>query len=196
MRGPSGGVGETGRVLDVNRESNLLDRHLAMDTSAPTGVSGRCYAQYLGVAPCEIKSLELRAEIGGTAAATITWAEMAVATGAFEASAGVTSGTPDLTLRAGTVADISAEVLNTNFSIVKTVTPAVPIPAGTELWVLLSVSAVTQPVWRGTQGADFAGAAAIAAATRPSTMAAPTAFTGGSWSGGQQIPQLSARIVS
>jgi hypothetical protein len=161
------------------------------NTGALLTVSNTSYAVYVGRAPKNCSSVDLLASLGNPGAVTITWAEIAVASGDYEPASGPgTSGTPNLTTLG--FADIAAEINGTaNDSIVKTVTAA--IPAGTNIWVLIGNQAATPATFRTTGGGDVLGICATAAATRPSTMAAGTAFTAGQIDAAVTTPLLGIR---
>lgn len=177
----SGSVKFTGDLavaggLDLAKYGDILQRpgeHA--DSGAQAPVDGTSYAVYLGRTLRKITSARVSVFVGSTAAATVAWAEVGLATGAFEGNVGDTAGTPNLT-RAG-FASIATEIAaGINREAGALVTPATPIAAGSELWLLFGVSAATLPVMRSIPNA-IDGSAASAAATRPSTMAAGAAFT-------------------
>jgi hypothetical protein len=196
----SNGMTVSGGTVDLSGAdvTNLVSDFMSAlpeVTTALTNIDQRCYAVYLGRAPRKITTCDVSVIVGATAAVTVVYAELALATGAWEPSSGITAGTPELTLRAGTVADISAEVVGTNTTITKTITPSVPIPAGTELWAIVGVDAGTQPVWRATAD-DMNSRQAFKDSTRPSTMSAASVFTGGIFGNAVVCPHMTLHIAS
>lgn len=198
-RTASNGVDVNNR-LDIlggitNLRNDLLGDSTAASVNPFTNIDQTCYAQYVGRAPTDITTAELTVELSGTAAVTVVYAELALATGDYEAANLAVAGTPLLTLVAGSVADISVEVAGgTNRNITKTVTPTTPIKAGTELWLLVSVDAGTQPTWRANSRTGSMNASKTA--TRPSTMAADSEFTGGTLAVASSVPNMYLNILS
>lgn len=142
-------------------------------TSTKTLVSNTTYALYLGKCPKYILSGDIvTAKYRATTqAATITWAEVALATGAF-----VSSGPSLLTTRGSTSL---ASVVNTTGIKSTNITTNANIVPGTDLWLLFGVQATTPGVYRAASIADDiqTGVQLAAASIRPSTMAAGTSFT-------------------
>lgn len=128
--------------------------------------SGNSGARYLGMTPFDVTSVSIRVNVT-TAVATITWAEMALASGAS-----ATSG--NLTLL-GSATDVSGTFNSTGN---KTVTFTVNIPAGTFVYAVFGSAATTPFQLRATIADELGtGVTRTASSTRPSTMAAPTAFS-------------------
>jgi hypothetical protein len=104
-----------------------------------------------------------------TAAGTITWAEVAIATGTPSPG-----GNPALTRRGFT--DVAAVV---NSLGQKSITVNVSgIAAGDDIWAIVGAQATTALAIRAGLADDLQlGGQASRAATRPSTMASPETFT-------------------
>lgn len=194
------GTVTTDGTLTINGDvTNLVSdfmHGLPEVTAALTNSDQRCYALYLGRAHRKITTCDVTFIVGATAGATIVYAELALATGAWVPPAtGTTPGAPALTLRAGTVSDISGDLGSTNTTVTKSITPTVPIPTGTEIWTIISVDAGTQPVWRAIAD-DMNSRQAYKDATRPSTMAAASVFTGGIFGNAVVVPHMTLNITS
>ena len=145
-------------------------------TNVTALASQQCGARYLGRTPFGITSIEVNVQVT-TAAGTITWAEVALAS-ANSAAGG------NLTLL-GSVTNVAATFNSTG---TKTVTFSISVPAGTFLYFLFGSQATTPFQLRATLADEVGlGVHRLAATTRPSTMAAPTAFstsgaiTGAAW---------------
>lgn len=146
-------------------------------TSVKTLTSGTSFAVYLGKAP---KSFGASSVIGNirlrvtTAAATITWAEVAIATGNP-----VAGGNPTLTVRG--FANVAAVINSTGQKTISVSTSAgQTISAGDGMWLIIGNSATTAGVVRAQSIADDiqSGVQASKTVTRPSTiLGAATAFT-------------------
>lgn len=132
--------------------------------------SNETAARYLGQTLRDLTSVTLAMHVA-TAAATITWAEVGIATSA----APVIGNTGLLNLtRAGSVS-VAATVASTG---AKTVTVPISVPAGTHLWALYGSQATTPYQLRAGLGdAVSAGFLRFASGIRPSTMAANTSFS-------------------
>ena len=137
-------------------------------TATKTCTSNTSFAVYLGRADSAPTSVVVRLRVT-TAAATITWAEVAIATGTPSPA-----GNPSLTRRGFT--DVAAVV---NSLGQKSITVSVSgIAAGDDIWVVFGAQATTALVVRAGLADDLQlGGQASIAATRPSTMASPTVFT-------------------
>lgn len=145
-------------------------------TNVTAMATNQSAARYLGMVPFDITSTEVSV-IVTTAVATITWAEVALAS-ANSASGG------NLTLL-GSVTNVAATFNSTG---VKTVTFSISVAAGTFLYFLFGSQATTPFQLRATLADELGiGVNRLASATRPSTMAAPTSFssssaiTGAAW---------------
>ena len=141
-------------------------------TATKTLTSGSCFAVYLGKAPYALSQVRVRLRVT-TAAATITWAEVAVAIG------GVNVGTnPSLTVLG--YSDVSAVINSTGQkTVLVSVSAGRLIAAGEDVWVVIGNSATTAGVVRAQSIADDLQVGVQASvAQRPSTiLGTPTAFT-------------------
>jgi hypothetical protein len=126
--------------------------------------SGQSFGRYLGMVPADVTSVEVNVRVT-TAAATITWAEVGIAS-ANSATGG------NLTLL-GSVTSVAATFNSTGN---KTVTFAITVPAGTFLYLIGGSSATTPFQLRGTLPDELGVGVVRLATARPSTMASPTAF--------------------
>lgn len=137
-------------------------------TATKACTSNTSFAVYMGKADAAYTSVVVRLRVT-TAAATITWAEVAIATGTP-----APAGNPSLTRRGFT--DVSAVV---NSLGQKSITVSVSgIAAGDDIWVVFGAQATTALAVRAGLADDLQlGGQASVAATRPSTMATPTTFT-------------------
>ena len=116
-------------------------------TSVRTTTSAVAYAVYMGRAPRSLSVVKLRLRVT-TAAATITWAEVAIATGSINIG-----GNPTLTVRGYT--DVSAVVNSTGLkSIDIPVSTGQAINEGDDLWAIYGASATTVLVVRAQSIAD------------------------------------------
>lgn len=150
------------------------------DTSASAATSQRCCVVYCGRAPKDITTIDVTIFVT-VAAATVTWAEFAAFTGAYEGPSAAAGGTPNLTTKGfvSIASEIAAAAVND--ALKKTITlTTTPIKAGEEFWVGFSINATSMPTLRAINASDLTSRQALRAATRPSTMAAGSAFTGGS----------------
>lgn len=145
-------------------------------TNVTALASQQCGARYLGMVPFDVSSVEVNVQVT-TAAATITWAEVALAS-ANSAAGG------NLTLL-GSATNVAATFNSTG---TKTVTFSISVPAGTFLYFLFGSQATTPFQLRATLADEVGlGVHRLASTTRPSTMAAPTSFststaiTGAAW---------------
>lgn len=152
-------------------------------TSVTALASQQCGARFLCQVPYDCTSVELNFRVT-TGAATITWAEVAIASGAS-----ATSG--NLTL-IGSATNVAATFNSTGN---KTVTITATIPAGTFLYALYGSQATTPFQVRATLADELGiGVVRLASTTRPSTMAAPTSFssstaiTGAAWCPFRLVP--------
>lgn len=139
-----------------------------VNASSVTALASRqCGARYLGYTTVAVTSIEINVAVTTGVATAITYAEVALASGAS-----ATSG--NLTLL-GSATDVSATWNSTG---VKTVTFSVSIPAGTFVYVIFGSQATTPFQLRATIADELnTGVVRLASTTRPSTMAAPTSFT-------------------
>jgi len=142
-----------GRVKTSNYAAQspaaLMAPHFATAnlTSTKTITSTNTFAVYVGKAPRALSSIQLRYRVT-TAAATITWAEVAIAKGPV-----VVGGNPILTVVG--FADVSAVINSTGQ---KTTTVSVSsgqsIEAADDLWLLVGNQATTAAVLRAQSIAD------------------------------------------
>lgn len=162
---PGSGGGGTGLTSVVMTAPHFSTANL---TSTKTLTSLTTFALYMGRLQVAATSIRVRYRVT-TAAATITWAEIAIAKGAVNVG-----GNPSLT-RLG-FADVAAVV---NSIGLKTTTVTLTGAAvGDDIWVLVGNQATTAAILRAASAADDLQVGVQAAvATRPSTMAAATAFT-------------------
>lgn len=127
----------------------LMPPHFATAnlTSVRTTTSAVAYAVYMGRAPRSLSTVRLRLRVT-TAAATITWAEVAIATGTINVG-----GNPTLTVRG--YADVSTVVNSTGQkSIDIPVSSGQAINEGDDLWAIYGASATTVLVVRAASIAD------------------------------------------
>lgn len=116
-------------------------------TTAKTITSNSTFAVYLGRAPKAITSAQVRFRVT-TAAATITWAEVALATGAINVGAN-----PSLTVRG--FADVSAVVNSLGQKTVSVSASAgQTINEGDDVWLLIGNQATTALAVRAQSIAD------------------------------------------
>ena len=116
-------------------------------TTAKTITSASTFAVYLGRAPKAITTAQVRMRVT-TAAATITWAEFALATGSINIGAN-----PSLTVRG--YADVSAVVNSTGQKTVTVNTSSgQTINEGDDVWLLIGNQATTALQVRGQSIAD------------------------------------------
>jgi hypothetical protein len=137
-------------------------------TATKTCTSNTSFAVYLGRADAAYTSVVVRLRVT-TAAGTITWAEVAIATGTPSPG-----GNAALTRRGFTD---TAAIVNSLGQ--KSITVSVSgIAAGDDIWAIVGAQATTALAVRAGLADDLQlGGQASAAATRPSTMGAGTTFT-------------------
>ncbi len=141
-------------------------------TSVRSITSTNSYAVYLGKAPRSITSANVRYRVT-TAAVTITWAEIALATGSINVG-----GNPTLTIRG--YADVSGVVTATGqFTTSVSVSSGQAINEGDDLWVMYGNNASTVTVLRAQSIADDLQVGVFAyLSMRPSTnVGVANAFT-------------------
>lgn len=142
---------------------------VAIDAATVTAlVAQETLARYVGYATKDLTGTRMHL-IVTTAANTITWAEVALASAQ-------STGSLNLTLL-GSAVDVSATFNSTG---VKQVSINTAIPAGTHVYLLAGSDATTPFQVRATPGNEFSSTVPYVAhktATRPSTMAANTAFS-------------------
>lgn len=156
----------------------------AVNVTNVTGLTtGICGAVYLGKAPFAITSMEVLCEVA-TAAATIIWAEVGIATGALTASRGNSS----LTQRG------SASVAATYNAVgEKATTISVSgVNAGDDLWLTFGSSATTPFQLRAGQPDRIRSGMFKSATARPSTLSA-TAFV--TVANNVNVPWVAARVA-
>jgi hypothetical protein len=162
-------------------------------TSGPlTLVAGQCYAVYIGDSPSTLSSLDAIVSIHGIVAAGAGWAEVGIATGAFEKLSGVAS--TDLTILGAQSVDAEAKT-PVSALVAKTIS-GLSISAGIGLWAIVACSyATTQMSCRYSPYAENGGWGGfrIRAATRPSTnLNTPLAFT----TDGGNVPTVGIQIIA
>lgn len=136
-------------------------------TTSKTLTTNTTFAVYLGKADRDFSSVKVLYRVN-IAAVTITWAEIAIATGAF-----TLGGNASLTL-AGTASNVAAVINSTGL---KTTTVSASGKVGDDLWILYGNQASTIAQFQcGLANANQDGWQQTAA-VRPSSMAAPTSFT-------------------
>jgi len=160
----SSGIPKTSAMNSPNYGSVLMSPAFATANLAGTRsiTSTNTYAVYVGKAPRSITSANVRYRVT-TAAITVTWAEVALATGSINVG-----GNPTLTVRG--YADVSGVVTSTGQKTTSlSVSSGQSINEGDDLWVLYGNNATTVTVLRAQSIADDlqVGAAAFLA-TRPS----------------------------
>jgi len=178
--------------MNVVADGQLLERNgstvIGVDNTAPrvffspglqnaalTGVktltSGTAFALYMGRAPKNVTSVTVRWRLTTKATPTVSWGEIAIATGAV-----VLAGNPTLTVRATT--DISATVLGSPAAFSTTVT--VNLAEGADIWILIghATSGSAAIVRAATIADDLQIGYQASSAVRPSTIInTPTSFT-------------------
>jgi len=152
--------------------------HAANETTAVGFISTLATASYLGRAKFAYSQCIVRCRVT-TAAATITWAEVAIASGAFAHAAN-----QSLSLRGFTsvAATFNSTGLKSTTVSLSGVTP------GMDLYAIFGSQATTPYDLRGAIGDNISSGVSSIAITRPSTMAAPTTFT---LSAGGSVPWCS-----
>lgn len=163
------GIRKEGTVLSIPKAAvyQNVGFNAANITGTRTITSTNTMAQYLGKAEYAYTSCQLRYRIT-TAAATITWAEVAIASGTFNLG-----GNQTLTTRGFT--DVSGSINSTGLK--QTTVALTGVTAGMDLYALIGNQAVTAAVVRAGLGDDITTGFASAAVARPSTMAGGTTFT-------------------
>jgi len=150
-----------------SRPVQLPPMTFAPDTTSSTALAtNRTIARYLGQAPDDLNLVTLRFNVT-TAAATITWAEVGIAT-----SLDMTLGGQDLSMNGYVNVATTFNTIGT-----KDVDVPVAIGPGEHVWALHGSQATTPfQVTRALGDAIGAGFILFADTTRPSTMANPTTF--------------------
>ena len=140
-------------------------------TATKTLTSNSTFAYYLGQAETAYSSITLKYRVT-TFSATITWAEVGIAS-----SPQITiGGAASLTTR-GYIDASGTSHLGVSNAIKTSAIAVTGISAGMHLWALFGNQATTAAVLRGALADDIqSGFFQSVAATRPSTMAAGTAF--------------------
>jgi hypothetical protein len=139
-------------------------------TATKTITSASTFAYYMGQAETAYSSITLRYRVT-TATATITWAEVGIAS-----SPQVTiGGAASLTTR-GWIDASGTSHLGVSTGIKTSAISVTGISAGMHLWAMFGNQATTAAVLRGALADDIQSGFFQAATARPSTMAAATAF--------------------
>jgi hypothetical protein len=161
----SSGVPKAAPIAGANQSAVLASPLFATAnlTSVRSITSTNTYAVYIGRAPRALTSVGLRYRVT-TGAATITWAELAIAKGAVNVGGG-----PTLTVVG--YADVSGTVTGTGqFTTAVNVSPGQSINEGDDLWALYGNNASTVTVLRAQSIADDLQSGVFAyLSTRPST---------------------------
>ena len=160
----TGGVPKLYGINSPNATSVMMSPAFATAnlTSVRSITSTNSYAVYVGKAPRAITSASVRYRVT-TAAITVTWAEVALATGAP-----VVGGNPTLTVRG--YADVAAVVTSTGqFTTSVTLSAGQAINEGDDVWIVYGNRASTVSVLRAQSIADDIQAGVFAyLTTRPS----------------------------
>ena len=139
-------------------------------TATKTLTSTSTFAYYMGQAQAAYSSITLRYRVT-TASATITWAEVGIAS-----SPQVTiGGNASLTTR-GYIDASGTSHLGVSTGIKTSAISVTGISAGMHLWAMFGNQATTAGVLRGALADDIQSGFFQSATARPSTMAAATAF--------------------
>ncbi len=136
-------------------------------STTKTLTSTSTFGYYLGRADRSVTSINVTYRIT-TAAVTVTWAEVAIATGIP-----VLGGNPNLTTRGFT--STAGTWVSTGVKVTNVVTTG--IAPGADLWVLFGNNSSTAAVVRAGIADDITAGYQVTATVRPSTMGAATAFT-------------------
>lgn len=138
-------------------------------TAVTALTSGTSYAHYMGRAEAAWATLNVRHRVT-TAAATITWCELAVYRGTLTSLAGT------LTLARLGFTDTSA--IWNSIGQKTTAVTLTGCAAGDHLWVIFGAAATTMPVFRGALADDLQSGFLQTFASRPSTTSAPATTLG------------------
>jgi len=161
----SSGVPKAAPVSGVPQSSVLVSPLFATANLSGTRsiISTNSYAVYVGKAPRSITSANVRYRVT-TAAITVTWAEVALATGSINVG-----GNPTLTVRG--YADVSGVVTSTGQKTTSlSVSSGQSINEGDDLWAIYGNAATTVAVLRAQSIADDLQVGVFAyLSTRPST---------------------------
>jgi hypothetical protein len=142
---------------------------MATTSTATVFISNSSYAYYLGKATSAYTTCTVVTNVKTAVVTSITYAEVAIATGAFSHN-----GAATLTRRGFT--DVSATYNSTGVK--KTTITLSGVNIGDDLWVIFSSQATTPYQLEQITAVDrtASGIVQFKAATRPSTMSAATAF--------------------
>lgn len=161
----AGGIPKTSAQVTSAASSVMLPvfYSTANLTTAKTITTTNTFAVYIGKAPRSFTSMQLRLRVT-TAAATITWCEVAIAKGAI-----VVGGNPNLTVLG--FADVSASYNSTGQKTTTiNVSSGQTINEGDDLWILIGNQATTALQVRAMSIADDIQVGVQAVRTvRPST---------------------------
>lgn len=127
------------RLIQSGERASVMFPPFAQSSGASkTLTSGTCFAIYMGRVPTDVTSWDLRWRVS-TAGASVTWAEVAIATGALDFAA----STQMITIRG--YRDVATAITSTGTKTTTIVTPE--IPAGTDVWVVFAeVNTLTTPI--------------------------------------------------
>lgn len=169
------GTGNTGWVADTASAGtpqqlntglfNVPGPGVINTTNVTALTTGQSLARYIGMAPQTISTVVVELRVT-TAAATITWAEVGLASAP--------------TMTSGSLTTITSQSVSTTFNSTgsKTVTfSGLSITSGTFLYFLAGAQATTPFQLRATMSDENALGVIRLATARPSTMAAATAFS-------------------
>ncbi len=163
------GIRKEGSVLSIPKPFAYenVGFNAANITTVRTITSTNTYAFYLGRAEYSYSQCTLRYRVT-TGAATITWAEVAIASGTFAIGAN-----QSLTRRG----HVDASGSFASAGIKSNVIGLTGVTAGMDLYALLGNEASTAVIMRGGLADNLQTGFASAAVARPSTMSANTTFT-------------------
>jgi hypothetical protein len=158
-------------IAPLGSPTKFLGIDAANLTAVKTLTSNSSFAYYLGQAQAAYSSITLRYRVT-TAAATITWAEVAIAS-----SPQITIGGAAALTTRGYIDASGTSHLGVSTGIKTSAIAVTGISAGMHLWAVFGAQATTAAVVRGALADDIqSGFFQSVATTRPSTMAAATAF--------------------
>jgi len=157
-------------IAPLGSPTKFLGIDAANLTATKTLTSTSTFAYYMGQAQAAYSSITLRYRVT-TASATITWAEVGIAS-----SPQITiGGAASLTTR-GYIDASGTSHLGVSTGIKTSAISVTGISAGMHLWAMFGNQATTAGVLRGALADDIQSGFFQSATARPSTMAAATAF--------------------
>lgn len=162
------GIRKEGSNLSVPKPKLLVNPGFVLNTvGTRTLTSTQTVASYIGRAEYPYTSAILIYRMT-TGMATITWAEVGIASGTFNMG-----GDQTLTTRGFT--DVSAIANSTGIK--NTTVSLSGVKTGMDLYCMIGVNATTPGIVRAGLGDDITSGVLSAATARPSTMSANTSFT-------------------